>query len=69
MPKKAAKRSTKVAATSAPSKGRGGKRPGAGRPVGSGLYGCPTKAMRFPAHLEEEIKAFITKKIQAERKK
>jgi hypothetical protein len=34
-----------------------------GRPVGSGKYGCETKVIRIPAQLEEEIRAFIAKKI------
>ncbi|MEM9246307.1 MAG: S24 family peptidase [Cyanobacteria bacterium P01_F01_bin.153] len=42
--------------------GRGGRRPGAGRPVGSGKYGEPTKAVRVPEsmvpHLSQMIKEF-----------
>ncbi|MEM9770307.1 MAG: S24 family peptidase [Cyanobacteria bacterium P01_D01_bin.73] len=42
--------------------GRGGRRPGAGRPVGSGKYGEPTKAVRVPEsmvpHLPKMIKEF-----------
>lgn len=35
---------------------RGGKRRGAGRPVGSGKYGEPTIPMRVPPHLVEQVK-------------
>lgn len=42
--------------------GRGGRRAGAGRPVGSGKYGEPTKAVRVPEsmvpHLQEMIQDF-----------
>lgn len=72
MPKKAAKKTAKKAAKKttavAAPKGRGGKRTGAGRPVGSGRFSCPTKAMRLPVHLEDDIKAFVDKKIKAEGK-
>lgn len=37
----------------------GGKRPGAGRPKGSGKYKEPTVALRVPASLQEPIKALI----------
>lgn len=40
----------------------------AGRPKGSGKYGCETKAVRIPAHLVKEIQAFIAKKIKNENK-
>ncbi len=40
----------------------------AGRPKGSGKFGCATKAVRIPAHMEEEIQAFIKRKIKAEAK-
>lgn len=35
--------------------GRGGKRPGAGRPPGSGKYGEPTKAVRLPMSLADQV--------------
>ncbi|MBE9040109.1 translesion error-prone DNA polymerase V autoproteolytic subunit [Oscillatoriales cyanobacterium LEGE 11467] len=35
--------------------GRGGKRPGAGRPRGSGKYGEPTKAVRLPMSLVTQV--------------
>ncbi len=35
--------------------GRGGKRPGAGRPPGSGKYGEPTKALRLPISLATQV--------------
>ena len=47
---------------------RGGTRSGAGRPVGSGKYGCKTKAVRVPEHLIGDIQAFVMRKIKAERK-
>ena len=37
---------------------RGGARQGAGRPVGKGLYGEPTKAVRIPVSIVDEVKAF-----------
>ncbi|MDA0782800.1 MAG: DNA polymerase V [Proteobacteria bacterium] len=37
---------------------RGGARQGAGRPVGQGLYGEPTKAVRIPISIVDEVKAF-----------
>ncbi len=41
----------------------------AGRPKGTGKYGCETIAVRIPVHLEGEVQAFVTKKIRAEGKK
>ena len=38
---------------------QGGKRKGAGRPKQSGKYGVPTKLMRVPVCMEQEIDAFI----------
>lgn len=37
---------------------RGGKRPGAGRPKGTGKYGEPTRAVRVPERLVSDIKAW-----------
>ena len=37
---------------------RGGARKGAGRPVGQGKYGEPTKAVRVPVSMVDEVKAF-----------
>ncbi|MGB8702716.1 MAG: S24 family peptidase, partial [Thermosynechococcaceae cyanobacterium] len=37
--------------------GRGGQRDGAGRPKGSGKFGEPTKAIRLPISLIEQIEA------------
>jgi DNA polymerase V len=37
---------------------RGGKRPGAGRPKGTGKYGEPTRAVRVPERLVTDIKAW-----------
>lgn len=41
----------------------------AGRPKGSGKYGCETKAVRIPTHLVEDIQAYIARKMKAEAKK
>ena len=60
MPKKVAKKSAKkVGATKKSSVKR------AGRPKGSGRYGCETKAVRVPVYLEEEVKNFVLRKIKA----
>ena len=53
--KKAVKRSVKTA-----------KR--AGRPKGSGKYGCETKAVRIPTHMVDEVQSFIRKKLKSEGK-
>ena len=37
---------------------RGGRRPGAGRPKGTGKYGEPTRAVRVPERLVSDIKAW-----------
>ncbi|MDY6939708.1 MAG: translesion error-prone DNA polymerase V autoproteolytic subunit [Cyanobacteriota bacterium] len=39
--------------------GRGGKRPGAGRPRGSGKYGEPTKAVRLPISLVDRVSEIL----------
>jgi len=62
MPKKSAKKSAvtkKAGATKKSSVKR------AGRPKGSGQYGCETKAVRVPVHLENEVKNFVLRKIKA----
>ncbi len=46
--------------------GRGGKRVGAGRPKGTGKYGCETKAVRLPIHLIEEVQAYVQRKLKKE---
>jgi len=61
MPKKAVKKTVKKAVVKKTVK----KRAGAGRPKGSGKYGCETKAVRIPAHLEGDVQAFIMKKVKA----
>ncbi len=38
---------------------RGGRREGAGRPHGSGKYGEPTKAIRVPGSLVDELQEFL----------
>lgn len=40
----------------------GGKRKGSGRPVGTGKFKVPTKIMRVPEGMEEEIVEFIESK-------
>ena len=63
-PKKAAPKKAVKAKTAK----SGGNRSGAGRPVGSGKYGCKTKAVRVPEHMVSEIQAFVMKKVKAARK-
>jgi hypothetical protein len=36
----------------------------AGRPRGTGKYGCDTKVVRVPVHLVSVIEDFITKKLK-----
>ena len=43
-------------------KKRGGKRPGAGRPHGTGLYGEKTKPLRIPLSLMEDVAKFVASK-------
>ena len=38
---------------------QGGKRPGAGRPAGTGKFKAPTKTMRIPAHMQEAVQTFL----------
>lgn len=38
---------------------QGGARKGAGRPVGQGKYALPTKPIRVPEHMVEDIYSFI----------
>ena len=40
-------------------KNHGGKRTGAGRPKGTGLYGTATKVMRVPESKVEDVKSFL----------
>lgn len=42
----------------------GGVRERAGRPQGTGKFGAPTKALRVPAHLIEDILQFIAEEKQ-----
>jgi hypothetical protein len=42
---------------------RSSKRSGAGRPKGTGKFGCETKVIRVPIHLVDEIYEFIRRKI------
>ncbi len=47
---------------------KGGKREGAGRPKGSGKFGCETTVIRVPAHLVEDVRDFVAKKLAAGQK-
>jgi len=40
-------------------KSHGGNRKGAGRPAGTGKYNAPTKTMRVPIEMQEEIASYI----------
>lgn len=44
---------------------RGGQRKGAGRPVGTGLYGAPTVNIRVPAFLEASVRSFVWAMVRA----
>ena len=74
MPKKSTKKTTKKSVAKIPAQNTAVKKAvkkgakTAGRPPGSGKYGCPTSAMRIPTHLKDEVQAFVTKKIKAEAK-
>jgi hypothetical protein len=57
MPKKSVKKAAKAAPKVARSTG-------SGRPQGSGKFGCPTKAIRIPVHLEQEVVEFALRKIR-----
>ncbi|MDR2115301.1 MAG: hypothetical protein LBP87_02860 [Planctomycetaceae bacterium] len=59
MPKKSVKKSAKKVEKKSVKKI---VRTSAGRPIGSGKFGCPTKAIRVPAHLAHEIIEFALRK-------
>ncbi|MGB2097389.1 MAG: hypothetical protein ACPHW5_06310, partial [Candidatus Puniceispirillales bacterium] len=40
-------------------RGRGGARPGAGRPAGQGQYGEPTKPVRLPVSMIDEVMDYV----------
>ncbi|MGB1036450.1 MAG: LexA family protein, partial [Candidatus Puniceispirillales bacterium] len=40
-------------------RGRGGARPGAGRPAGQGQYGEPTKPIRLPVSMIDEVMDYV----------
>jgi len=42
---------------------RGGKRPGAGRKLGSNKYGCPTKVMRVPVDYIGDVAQLLQSKV------
>ncbi len=44
---------------------RGGKRKGAGRPKGTGKFGEPTKAVRLPISMIDDVLEFIKRKKKA----
>ncbi len=43
-------------------KGHGGKRTGAGRPIGTGKYKLPTKTIRVPVTIQDKLIEFIDSK-------
>ncbi len=47
---------------------KGGKREGAGRPKGTGKFGCETTTIRVPIHLIDAVHDFVAKKLKAEKK-
>lgn len=67
-PKKKAKAAAAAPAAAPAATSRGGARRGAGRPVGSGQYGCQTKAVRIPVHLVEDVKEYVKRKIKTEQR-
>ena len=48
-----------ASASSSASKGRGGARPGAGRPTGQGRYGEATKPVRLPISMIDEVLEYV----------
>lgn len=48
-------------------KGRGGRRSGSGRPVGSGNYGESTKVVRLPESLAKDVQGFVERYQELER--
>lgn len=70
MPKKSVKKAAKSTTNTEVTKksGRGGVRAGAGRPVGTGKFGAPTKAVRVPIHMVDKVIDFIYKEINVEKK-
>lgn len=75
MPKKSAKKTVKKAVSKKVVKKAVAKKTikktvkRAGRPKGSGKYGCATTAVRIPIHLKDAVQAFVQKKVKAEGKK
>ncbi|MDR1963816.1 MAG: DUF2281 domain-containing protein [Planctomycetaceae bacterium] len=63
MPKKSVKKSVKKSAKKTVKKSVSNS--GVGRPKGSGKFGCPTKAVRIPEHLEQEVLDFALRKVKA----
>ncbi len=45
--------------------GSGGRRKGAGRPVGTGKFKVPTKTMRIPIDMDSDIEEFVQSKGQS----
>ncbi|MDR2754475.1 MAG: hypothetical protein LBC20_02100 [Planctomycetaceae bacterium] len=60
MPKKSVKKSAKKTVKKTVKKVT--RKVGVGRPKGSGKYGCPTKLIRVPTHLAQEIVEFALQK-------
>jgi hypothetical protein len=59
MAKKAVKKSVKKTAKKVTGNAR------AGRPQGSGKFGCATKLVRIPIHLEKEVVEFALQKVKS----
>ncbi|MDR3199441.1 MAG: DUF2281 domain-containing protein [Planctomycetaceae bacterium] len=66
MPKKSVKKSAKKTVKKSVKKVT--RKAGVGRPKGSGKYGCPTKLIRVPAHLVQEVLDFALQKNKANSK-
>lgn len=56
MPKKSVKKAVKKAVKKVT------RKVGVGRPKGSGKFGCPTKLVRVPVHLAQEVVEFAIQK-------
>jgi hypothetical protein len=65
MPKKSVKKSAKKTVKKSVKKVT--RRVGAGRPKGSGKYGCPTKLVRVPVYLAQEVVEFAIQKNKAKK--
>jgi hypothetical protein len=62
MPKKTSKKTTKKAVKKVTRYSK------AGRPKGSGKFGCATKTLRVPIYLIEDVLTFVRKKLKLPKK-